>query len=601
MRPAPTCPGGHDLAGSGFVASVGEPLNPEAVRVGPRRARPAHPRQLVADRDRRDHDRQPRRVGRPPGLDGPAAARHRGGRAAPRRGRPGRGRRRRRSRSSTSPTRPASWPSAPAGRRCSAATSTRRALRPVLRRRLVPHRRPRPPRRRRLVLVRRPGRRRHQVRRPPDRPVRGRERPDGAPRRRRGRRHRRARPGRRRGRQGLRDPARRGTSRPTSCAWSCSASPARGSAPPSRPRAIAFDQHLPAHPERQDHAPAAPGPRARPARGRPLDPGGCRDDRRSTAVHLLRQMLLIRRFEERCVELYSAATIRGFLHLYIGEEAVAVGVMAALGPDDAVVATYREHGHALARGDPRRRGDGRDVRQGRGAAAGAGAARCTCSTPSRRFYGGNAIVGGGLPLAVGLALADHLQGRDRVTACFFGEGADGRGRVPRDDEPGRPVAAAGALLLREQPLRHGHRARPLGVPDRPGAEGRRLRDAGLDGRRHGRRGRGRRRPPRRAGGPGRRRPRVPRAAHLPLPGPLDVRPGALPRQGRGRARGASATRSTPLVAAPAGRRRARRRRRSPRSRPTSPPRSTPRWPSPRPGRWSPSRTSPASPTARSQR
>src|SRR5574339_655409 len=68
------------------------------------------------------------------------------------------------------------------------------------------------------------------------------------------------------------------------------------------------------------------------------------------ARHLLRQMLRIRRFEEKCAELYSAGKIRGFLHLYIGEEAVAVGVMEALAPDDAIVATYREHGHALARG-----------------------------------------------------------------------------------------------------------------------------------------------------------------------------------------------------------------------------------------------------------
>src|SRR5581483_10060509 len=68
--------------------------------------------------------------------------------------------------------------------------------------------------------------------------------------------------------------------------------------------------------------------------------------------HLLLEMLRIRRFEERCVELYSATAIRGFVHLYIGEEAVAVGIMQALTPDDAVVATYRDHGHALARGIP---------------------------------------------------------------------------------------------------------------------------------------------------------------------------------------------------------------------------------------------------------
>ena len=69
-------------------------------------------------------------------------------------------------------------------------------------------------------------------------------------------------------------------------------------------------------------------------------------------LDLLRQMLLIRRFEEKCAELYTQQKIRGFLHLYIGEEAVGVGVMQALGPEDAIVSTYREHGHALARGMP---------------------------------------------------------------------------------------------------------------------------------------------------------------------------------------------------------------------------------------------------------
>jgi pyruvate dehydrogenase E1 component alpha subunit len=143
-------------------------------------------------------------------------------------------------------------------------------------------------------------------------------------------------------------------------------------------------------------------------------------------VHLLREMLRIRRFEERCVELYSATKIRGFLHLYIGEEASAVGVMQALGPDDAVVATYREHGHALARGIPARAlmaemfGKVEGVSRGRGGSM-------HIFDAATRFYGGNAIVGGGLPLAAGLALGDKMQGRPRVTACFFGEGAMAEG------------------------------------------------------------------------------------------------------------------------------------------------------------------------------
>jgi len=137
-------------------------------------------------------------------------------------------------------------------------------------------------------------------------------------------------------------------------------------------------------------------------------------------------MLRIRRFEERCVQLYSAARIRGFLHLYIGEEAVAVGLMPLLGPDDAVVATYREHGQALARGVPMPAIMAEMFGRVEGLCRGRGGSMHLFHAPSR-FYGGNAIVGGGLPLAVGLALADRLLDRPRVTVCFFGEGAIAEG------------------------------------------------------------------------------------------------------------------------------------------------------------------------------
>lgn len=147
---------------------------------------------------------------------------------------------------------------------------------------------------------------------------------------------------------------------------------------------------------------------------------------REHGLELLREMLRIRRFEERCVELYSAQKIRGFLHLYIGEEAVAVGAMQALGPDDAIVATYREHGQALARGVPARAIMAEMYGRVEGCSRGRGGSMHLFDA-GRRFYGGNAIVGGGLPLAAGLALADRMQGRDRVTACFFGEGAIAEG------------------------------------------------------------------------------------------------------------------------------------------------------------------------------
>jgi pyruvate dehydrogenase E1 component alpha subunit len=142
---------------------------------------------------------------------------------------------------------------------------------------------------------------------------------------------------------------------------------------------------------------------------------------RDHGLHLLTEMVRIRRFEERCVELYSAAKIRGFLHLYIGEEAIAAGVMAAIDDDDAIVSTYREHGHAIARGI----GMGPIMAEmfGRvdGVSRGRGGSMHLFDAPTR-FYGGNAIVAGGIPLAIGIALADRLQGRDRVTVCFFGEG-----------------------------------------------------------------------------------------------------------------------------------------------------------------------------------
>jgi pyruvate dehydrogenase E1 component alpha subunit len=144
------------------------------------------------------------------------------------------------------------------------------------------------------------------------------------------------------------------------------------------------------------------------------------------ALAMLRDMVRIRHFEERCADLYGQQKIRGFLHLYIGEEAVAAGAMRALAPDDAVVATYREHGHALVRGVPATAIMAEMYGKREGCSRGRGGSMHIFDA-SRRLYGGNAIVGGGLPIAVGLALADKLQGRARVTAAFFGEGAVAEG------------------------------------------------------------------------------------------------------------------------------------------------------------------------------
>jgi len=147
---------------------------------------------------------------------------------------------------------------------------------------------------------------------------------------------------------------------------------------------------------------------------------------RAHLADLWRQMIRMRRFEEKCVELYSAEKIRGFLHVYIGEEAIAAGVMQTLGPDDAVVATYREHGHALARGVPMTALMAEMYGKSEGCSRGRGGSMHVFDAATR-FYGGNAIVAGGLPLSIGLALADAMQKRPRVTACFFGEGAVAEG------------------------------------------------------------------------------------------------------------------------------------------------------------------------------
>ena len=144
------------------------------------------------------------------------------------------------------------------------------------------------------------------------------------------------------------------------------------------------------------------------------------------ALHLYREMLRIRRFEERCVELYSAAKIRGFLHLYIGEEAVAVGAMQALAPEDAVVATYREHGQALARGVSMDSIMAEMFGKVEGCSRGRGGSMHLFDRAAN-FYGGNAVVGAALPLALGLALAQAMRRDDAVTACFFGDGAAAEG------------------------------------------------------------------------------------------------------------------------------------------------------------------------------
>ncbi len=171
----------------------------------------------------------------------------------------------------------------------------------------------------------------------------------------------------------------------------------------------------PARPGIQDAGTEVPDPPTGPV---PFD--------REHALMLLSGMLRIRRMEEKSAELYGQGKIRGFLHLYIGEEAVAGGMLPALQQQDNVVATYREHGHALLRGVSMERIMAEMYGKMEGCSRGRGGSMHLFDAQVR-LYGGNAIVGGGLPVATGLALAARQLDEPRITACFFGEGAVAEG------------------------------------------------------------------------------------------------------------------------------------------------------------------------------
>jgi pyruvate dehydrogenase E1 component alpha subunit len=138
--------------------------------------------------------------------------------------------------------------------------------------------------------------------------------------------------------------------------------------------------------------------------------------------HMLRQMLLIRRFEEKSAEAYALGKIGGFCHLYIGQEAVAVGACAALRDDDYVICSYREHGHALAKGVPADPLMAELFGKATGCSGGKGGSMHIFDV-KRRFMGGHAIVGGHIPLAAGIAFGIKYRGGDQVCVCFFGEAA----------------------------------------------------------------------------------------------------------------------------------------------------------------------------------
>jgi len=139
-------------------------------------------------------------------------------------------------------------------------------------------------------------------------------------------------------------------------------------------------------------------------------------------LHLLKQMIRIRQLEEKAYELYTQEKIRGFLHLYDGEEAVAVGVIENLKKEDAIIATYREHGHALIRGISMESIMAELYGKAEGCSGGRGGSMHLYDKETN-FLGGSAIVGNGLPMAIGVAMANKYENKNAIACCFFGEGA----------------------------------------------------------------------------------------------------------------------------------------------------------------------------------
>ncbi len=151
-------------------------------------------------------------------------------------------------------------------------------------------------------------------------------------------------------------------------------------------------------------------------------------NKKSDLLHYYEQMLLIRRFEEKAGQLYGMGLIAGFCHLYIGQEAIAVGMKANMIEGDKVITTYRDHGHMIAVGsDPKAimaellgRKDG--CSQGKGGSM-------HLFDLEKHFYGGHGIVGASVPIGAGLAFADKYNGNNNVTFCYFGDGAAHQGQV----------------------------------------------------------------------------------------------------------------------------------------------------------------------------
>ena len=159
---------------------------------------------------------------------------------------------------------------------------------------------------------------------------------------------------------------------------------------------------------------------------RPEEPAAQLDEDRDTLLKVFHQMLLLRRFEEKCAESYSLGKIGGFCHLYIGQEAVGVGAISVLRPDDYVLTSYREHGQAIAKGISPEAVMAELYGKAGGCSRGKGGSMHLFDADVN-FLGGHAIVAGQIPLATGVAFACKYKETDQVTLCFFGEAAVNQG------------------------------------------------------------------------------------------------------------------------------------------------------------------------------
>ena len=247
----------------------------------------------------------------------------------------------------------------------------------------------------------------------------------------------------------------------------------------------------------------------------------------------LRDMLLIRRFEEKAGQLYGMGAIGGFCHLYIGQEAVVVGMQMALKQGDQVITGYRDHGHMLACGMDAN-GVMAELTGRRGGYSKGKGGSMHMFSKEKNFYGGHGIVGAQVSLGTGLAFANRYRGNDNVSLAYFGDGAANQGQVYESFNMAELWKLPGDLRHREQPLRHGHVGDALLGADRFLQARRLLQHSRRAGRRHGRprrQGRGRR--------GGRLVPRRQGAVHpgnadLPLSRPFDVGPGEVPDPRGGR-------------------------------------------------------------------